>query len=160
MSRRIVVDASVARAAGTTEHPVSARSRDFLQTMLRVCHRVVMTPDLNREWRGHRSNFSYTWLGAMRRRGKVVDASVDDERQTSLVGSVLDCDLTTKQRAAVEKDCLLVSAAWAADDLVASNDDKVRALLSRLTGASPDLARIIWVNPTEPDEVRRGSREP
>jgi hypothetical protein len=55
---------------------------------------------------------------------------MEDERQTSLVGSVLDSDLTTKQRAAVEKDCLLVSAAWTANDLVASNDDKVRALVT------------------------------
>lgn len=153
MSRRIVVDASVARAAGTTENPVSRRSREFLQAMLTICHRVVMTPEINREWRRHQSNFSLVWLAAMRRRKKVIDACVDQDKQESLRAEVLASGLSAKQRAAVEKDCLLVTAAWASDRLVASNDDKVRAHLAQLSGTSPELSRVVWVNPTQPAET-------
>lgn len=153
MSRRIVVDASVARAAGTSENPVSSRSREFLQAMLRICHRVVMTPEIQREWRQHQSNFSMAWLGAMQRRRKVEAAAVDATRQGELVAAVLRSDLGTTQQAAAEKDCLLVSAAWATDGIVASNDDKVRTLLGKLASATPEIARIVWVSPTDPDET-------
>ena len=44
-SRRIVVDASIARSAGRTEHSVSRSCREFLESFLKICHRVVMTSD-------------------------------------------------------------------------------------------------------------------
>jgi hypothetical protein len=150
MSRRIVVDASVARAAGGTENPVSTKCREFLQAMLAVCHRVVMTPEIRREWRKHQSHFSQGWLAAMRSRRKVVSAAIDVERQEALLAAIGESRLGTRQRAAVEKDCLLVAAAWAADNLVASNDDKVRDLLATLTRTTPSVASLVWVNPTDP----------
>jgi len=55
MSRRIVVDASVARSAGETSHLDSVLCREFLQAMLKICHRVVLTPEIEREWRKHAS---------------------------------------------------------------------------------------------------------
>jgi hypothetical protein len=153
MSRRIVVDASVARAAGTTENPISTRSREFLQAMLRICHQVVMTPEIAREWRRNQSVFSATWLAAMRRRRKVVEVLVAPAQQEALLELILGSDLGVKQKAAAEKDCLLVGAAWASDDVVASNDDTVRRLLSRLVEQSADLRRICWVNPTRSAET-------
>src|SRR5690606_39247163 len=70
MSRRIVVDASVARSAGSTEHPASVASRQFLQEMLAICHRVVMTDEIEQEWKRHRSGFATSWLATMRSKGK------------------------------------------------------------------------------------------
>jgi hypothetical protein len=161
MSRRIVVDASVARSAGSTEHPASVHSRQFLQEMLTICHRVVMTDEIAREWRSHRSLFAARWLAAMRSKRKVV--TVDPEGRSGLLELLPGSGLGPNQRAAVEKDCLLVTAAWAADDLVASNDDKIRRLLCRLVAGSADLGRVVWVNPTAPEEtpiewLRSGAR--
>jgi hypothetical protein len=73
MSRRIVVDASVARSAGETSHPDSTLCREFLLAMLKICHRVVLTPEIEREWRQHASRFSMRWLATMRSRRKAVD---------------------------------------------------------------------------------------
>jgi hypothetical protein len=153
MSRRIVVDASVARSAGEAAHPVSRHSREFLQAMLRICHRVVMTKEIRQEWRRHQSNFTYRWLATMTSKRKVFNASVDVARQEALVSAIHGSDLTANQRGAVEKDCLLVNAAWATDNLIASNDDRMRKLLATQVDTTPGLAQLIWVNPTAPDET-------
>jgi hypothetical protein len=83
----------------------------------------------------------------------VAFAPVDRGQHESLVTAILGSDLGTRHRAAAEKDCLLVTAAWVTDRIVASNDDKMRGLLARLTSSAPELARIVWVNPTNPDEA-------
>jgi len=108
MSRRIVVDASVARSAGETSHPDSVLCREFLLAILKICHRVVLTPEIEREWRRHASRFSLRWLASMRSRRKVVDVS-----PTITLASLLDGsrDLAGRRLDAVEKDCLLVDAA-------------------------------------------------
>ncbi len=54
-SKRLVVDASVAGAAGAAEHALSKTSRDFLQEVLTICHQIVMTPRILAEWKRHRS---------------------------------------------------------------------------------------------------------
>jgi hypothetical protein len=152
MSRRIVVDASIARSAGTTENPVSIRCREFLQAMLHVCHRVVMTSDLMREWQKHQSAFTVTWLGTMRRRRKVVTVIPDAGKHTLLALGIQDSDLTKKRRDALAKDCLLVVAAWEADRLIASRDDQVRKLFASLNSHVDGIGSLIWVNPDHSKE--------
>lgn len=152
MSRRIVVDASIARSAGTTENPVSVRCREFLQTMLHVCHRVVMTTDLMREWRKHRSTFALGWLATMQRRGKVVTVIPESRKQTLLAFAIQESDLTKKRRDALTKDCLLVVAAWEADHLIASRDDQVRKLFASLNSHVDGIGSLIWVNPDHSKE--------
>jgi hypothetical protein len=70
MSRRIVVDASVAGAAGERSHPSSQMCRQFLLDMLTICHKAVMSPELMTEWGNHASNYSVRWLAAMRSKRK------------------------------------------------------------------------------------------
>lgn len=152
MSRRIVVDASIARSAGTTENPVSVRCREFLQTMLHVCHRVVMTSDLMREWQRHQSTFTIAWLGTMRRRRKVVTVIPDIDKQTILALGIQNTDLPKKRRDALAKDCLLVVAAWEADRLIASRDDRVRKLFASLNSHVDGIGSLIWVNPDHSKE--------
>jgi hypothetical protein len=147
MSRRIVVDASVARAAGSTENPASKRSREFLEAMRTVCHRVVMTPDIRREWRNHKSAFSISWLAAMSRRRKVVEVVVDAQREKLLVRTVLASGLGKKQKREAEKDCLLISAALAADRIVASSDVEARKLFATVAATLSDVAAVMWVDP-------------
>ena len=57
VSKRLVIDASVARAAGGEDatFPISVYCRDFLQAVLDISHRVVMTPDIRDEWNKHQS---------------------------------------------------------------------------------------------------------
>lgn len=74
MSRRIVVDASVANSAGNGTHPTSRMCREFLLDMMSICHKVVVTQAISIEWKNHASTFSVRWLAAMRAKRKLITA--------------------------------------------------------------------------------------
>ncbi len=148
MSRRIVVDASVAGSAGGTEDLESGGCRRFLLGMLRICHRVVWSAELQAEWRQHASGFSVRWLAAMQSKGKIVN--VDAGPQHFFEQSL--ATFSEAERHAVRKDALLVKAAVAADRLVASRDEKARALFWRLAQEAPEIRSLVWVNPCKKDD--------
>jgi hypothetical protein len=150
MSRRIVVDASVARSAGETSHPDSVLCREFLLAILKICHRVVLTPETEREWHRHASRFSMRWLATMRSRRKVVDANLTFTLASLLGGSP---DLVGPRFDAVEKDCLLVDAALACDGLIVSRDDKMRAIPRTVARDIEQLQGLVWVNPVAGSEA-------
>src|SRR3954452_5022187 len=71
-SRRLVIDASIARAAGdSSTHPTSRNCRDFLLIVLEICHRAVMTAPILEEWNRHQSRFASTWRKSMMARKKL-----------------------------------------------------------------------------------------
>jgi hypothetical protein len=49
ISRRLIIDASVMRSAGETEHPVSKACRNTLFEVLKICHKVAVTTELLEE---------------------------------------------------------------------------------------------------------------
>jgi hypothetical protein len=63
----LVVDASVARAAGSLEskHPTGILCRDFLMGVRSVCHRIVWTEAIKVEWDKHDSVFARQWRVSM-----------------------------------------------------------------------------------------------
>ena len=63
--RRLVIDADVARSAGETEHTVSSACRQFLDVVPEFRHRVVMTSEIQEEWRKHASRYTYRGLERM-----------------------------------------------------------------------------------------------
>lgn len=161
MSRRIVVDASVARAAGETSHPVSSRCREFLNDMLIICHRVVMSDDIRREWDKHASVYSVRWLAAMRSKGKVVRVTPGPSDLMERIISA--AEWKTKDTAAMEKDLLLPLAALATDRLVASGDSRVRDEFAKAARLVDTLSSIVWVDPSKEEDhcgewLRAGAR--
>ena len=65
-SRVLVIDSSIARAAGdTSNHPTARNCCDFLQAVLDVCHRIALTDPLRDEWNKHQSRFARTWRVSM-----------------------------------------------------------------------------------------------
>ena len=99
-SRRLVIDASVASAAGETLQ--SRQCREFLRAVLKICHRIVLTPTLTVEWNEHQSQFARTWRAEMLSLGKVVNIEESpNERVRNQV----------PKRKAVQKDLHLVEAA-------------------------------------------------
>ena len=67
----LVIDASIARAAGRTDHPISKACRDFLEDVLKICHHVVLTKETSEEWKRHQSKFTLLWRSSMFARKKV-----------------------------------------------------------------------------------------
>ena len=154
MSRRIVVDASVARSAGLTENPISLYCRRFLEAIHDTKHQVVMTDDIRSEWKKHQSRYSLTWLSAMQSRGRVINVSTsaDDEKDLAdrLDASTL---VTDAQKDAARKDMLLLLAALKTDKLVSSRDDVVRAIFAVLCAELAKIASVNWVNPVVESEM-------
>lgn len=148
MSRRIVVDASVAGAAGERSHPTSQMCRQFLLDMLTICHKAVMSPEISVEWKNHASKYSVNWLAAMRSKGKIVTIAPGSSEGIAR-HFCDDMIFTPNQISAMEKDLLLILAALQTDRLVASCDRKVRELFAQAALAFDDIKNIMWVDPSQ-----------
>ena len=137
----VVVDASVVRSAGESEHPVSAACRNCLLAIRDICHRVVLTAPIREEWKRHMSRFSRKWRRPMAARRKpaedIVPACVE-------IGTD---SLTDAERRVVEKDRPLLEAALAADGVIVSRDSEFRAALARTPQGARLLDRITWIEP-------------
>jgi len=139
----LVVDASVARSAGETEHPVSSCCRSVLVSIRDICHRVIMTEAIQEEWHHHASNFTRRWLVSMYARRKV-------HRCEGMHLSHLDqaCEgLSAGEQDGLRKDLCLVEAACAGDGIIVTRDDAIRGIWhkchDRLVLAKP----VKWINP-------------
>lgn len=151
--RRLVVDASVARAAGrrTATAPKSKDCRNFLETMRReTAHRVVMPPPLRDEWDRHMSPFASTWLTAMASRGRVISDKIgaNATRRREIEGAATK----PTEVKALRKDFHLVEAALATDRTVVSLDEIVRRLFKAAAPGVAAIQKVVWVNPAVPAE--------
>jgi hypothetical protein len=153
ISKRLVIDTSIARSAGrenaTTE--VAKQCRDFLNAVLEICHRVIMTEALREEWSKNQSGFAREWYLRMKRQGRKVDwiVVVPNEKLRGRVNKLAKKDLN---REAMLKDVLLIEAAQGSDKIIISLDETVRELFSALSGQVGEIGDIIWVNPTHENE--------
>jgi hypothetical protein len=151
-SRRIVVDTDVASSASLTNYPRSKACRLVLETILAVCHKVVLTPQQDAEWRNHRSRYTLGWLRQMAARGKW--HRLPEEPNTGLVDRVDALpDDGTVDRVQMLKDVHLVEAAMATDGIVLSMDDKMFRRLNRHHAAIGLSKVVAWMNPEEPGEA-------
>ncbi|HZT57104.1 MAG TPA: hypothetical protein VFA21_00615 [Pyrinomonadaceae bacterium] len=153
-ARRLVVDASVAGAAGggTATAPTATRCRDFLETLrqeTRCC--IVLPPKLNDEWERHMTPFASRWLKAMARRGRVI---IDDVPPSNRMRREIERAAATKKTEvdALRKDFHLIEAAIAHDRIVVSRDEEVRGLFKAAAASVAAIKKVIWVNPVKPDE--------
>jgi hypothetical protein len=139
ISKLLVVDASVVRAAGENEHPVSSANRDFLNAVLEICHRVAMTVQIGDEWRRHQSKVTRRWRVAMYARKKIVLLQMPGNPDLRLR---LTQGHDPVERDAILKDAHLIEAALSADRIVASLDENARVLFK-----AAELNVVTWVNP-------------
>ena len=147
-ARRLVIDADVLRASGGRDAvpPSAKRCREFLEAVLSICHYVVLTPDIGKQWKQHMSRFARTWRCSMEARKKVFREHPDADE--SLRQCIEQHGTSQKQRTAMLKDVLLIEAATATDSLIASNDEAARKAYSQMASQTRKLRRIVWVNPS------------
>jgi hypothetical protein len=151
-SKSLVIDASVAHAAGPegAMHPTAKCCRDFLNAVLDICHRLVMTPEIGDEWRRHQSSFARRWRRRMTARKKVDlhEPPTDD----ALADRLRRLAFTDKERETMSKDMLLIHAALAADQRIVALDDTARRLFSHAAFDVAALRTLAWVNPERIEE--------
>jgi hypothetical protein len=149
-SKRLVIDASVARAAGMTEHPTSRACRQALQAILVVCHRIAVTQGLADEWKNHRSRYFVSWRASMTARKKVV--WVEPRWEDELRAAIDEHDCSEASRREMRKDVHLISAALGSDRIVIPLDDSARGLFGTLANDEATLRDIAWINPARTQE--------
>jgi len=154
VSRRLVIDASVARSAGgeRASYPRSKNCRDFLSAVLTICHHIVLTPEISKEEREHWSSFSRKWLDRMYGRKKV--HYLGNPVNPVLRGRIEHAlrNAPGKEREAVRKDFLLIEAALLADRTVVSLDDVAKNLFARVAQTVGELRGFAWINPDQAEE--------
>jgi len=152
-SKRLVIDANIAQAAGTTEHPSSKFCRECLLAVLHVCHKVVMTPAISEEWSKHQSLFAKKWLRQMiAKKKRVIGVNLTDCEKKQLHDNIENSGKSPSQQNAMLKDVHLLEAALATDNIVISSDEKVRELFNDLSEPVVSLKQVAWVNPTHTDK--------
>jgi hypothetical protein len=148
----LVVDASIARAAGSPEskHPTGVLCRNFLLSIRSVCHRIAWIETIKIEWDKHDSLFARQWRVSMLNLNKLrpVDCAEVSGIRKSIREHCDDADIL----AIVLKDCHLVEAALGTDRRIASLDERVRGHLRELAAAVDALRPIVWVNLANPKE--------
>lgn len=147
MSKLIVLDTDVICAASANGNHVSSSCMTFMRTMLDICHKFVMTPDISEEWDRRQSRFTRQWRSAMTARRKLMyirDAHNNGLREQVLSNGILnDCNSTV-----IQKDFHLIESALFADRIVISRDEEARSAFNTVARVVPILREITWVNPT------------
>lgn len=150
-SRVLVIDASIARAAGDISmHPTSRGCREFLQGVLQHGHRMAMTADIQAEWNKHQSRFARGWRTSMvaRKRIEFVEVAPHLTLEKRVARAVADEFLAV----IIDKDRRLIEAALVTEKRIASLDDHVRKHLQDHVARLPEVHSICWVNPCTPEE--------
>ena len=151
--KRLVVNASVARAAGGEKATasVSINCTEFLETFRDESpHHVVMTFELSEEWNEHQSNFAAAWLKSMIARKRFV--YIQPPLNSELSDQIERTATLEKDVEALRKDFHLLQAAIATDQTIISRDETVRGLFAHASQQVGEIRNIIWVNPDRPAE--------
>lgn len=147
----LVIDASVARAAGTGNphaNPPAPQSIDCLEAVRDGSFSVVFDGETRDEWLRHGRPFAVKWLANMKATKRFRFLR---DVQWEHLGVLLEAaaDLPGNQPAAVAKDAHVVALAMVSDRRVLSGDLRQRELLGKLDGV-PDLELLCWASPAEP----------
>lgn len=127
VSRLLVIDASVLRSAGN-KLGHSAHCARVLTSILEMCHRAVICPEIQKEWNEHQSRISTKWRAAMNARKKLVKTNISDH-QTRVTHQVQNLpEISNAHRSALAKDVHLLAAAAHADHIVVSGDGALKVL--------------------------------
>ena len=146
-SKRLVIDADVARASGseTATHPRAEHCRDFLSAILSLSYRIVMTEKISNEWKNHRSRFARRWRVSMDARKKI--DRINPPEYAELRDKVTNTASDEDEIEVMQKDFHLLQAAIATDHTIVSLDETVQGLFAHASQQVGEIRNIIWVNP-------------
>jgi len=151
---RIVVDTSVARAAGESENRTAQACLNSLEAIwAESSYLAAFNQSLLREWfkeiadkrgrkRRYASSSASEWFLKMRRRLVVLPEREDFINQCIQASAQLAAS-------AIQKDLHLVDLAIQADQRVLSTDKKIVGHLHQLGTRVPEVCPILWVHPVD-----------
>lgn len=150
-SKRLVIDANVARASGAKATDGEAKHcRDFLQKVSSLSYRIMMTPEISTEWKKRQSPFALRWRSAMARNNKV--CSVNSPADKDLRKKIKDTAEQENQIPVMRKDFHLLEAARISDQTIISLERRVRRHFAYVAQHVDEIRNIVWVNPNRTEE--------
>lgn len=150
--KRLVIDASIARASGEGEHPTAKNCRDFLLTVRKQGHFAVMTPEIEDEWNTHQSKFTYRWRRSMYASRKCCKLPTCDD--AILRDKIAKCEALEGAIEAMLKDAHLLEAALATDNIVFALDDVARGHFRKAAARVGQIRLIAWMNPDKDSDCQ------
>jgi len=152
-SKRLVIDKDVFCAAGYKEDPEnpSYRCRSVLDAIFRICHRIVLTKDIYREYlkdiRDHPATYGFEWLSNMRSKDKIYPVEQETISLLSLREEVLNLELSSTDEEEILDDIHLLEAALVTDKRIVSMDGVLRTCLLKTIKDIKAIGSIAWVDP-------------
>jgi len=150
----VVIDASVAGAAGKSTDSCATRCRVFLECFKQQTrHQIVFTPKLKEEWARHRSVIAFNFRASMVAQRRVRELPRNEN--TPLRRHVGRIELKNRDRRAIERTCI-----WSKRHRLEGLDRvprRSRAHPIRFVGRTHHpCAGVVWANPDrEHDAVLR-----
>jgi hypothetical protein len=145
----LVFDASIAKACGksTAMYPTPMQCRNFLIELQKSHYDVVMTEDVQSEWKEYSSDFTKQWQCAMARKGRLKTIP-NPEADLEIRNSIEPMAKTDQERVAINKDILLLEAALANDKRIVSLDENAIYKYYVANKSSVNkFHQLIWINP-------------
>lgn len=141
-SKRLVIDADVARSAGseTATHPRAINCRDFLIQVLTQQHQLVLSKDLSEEWNRHQSRFARRWRFSMEARRRTV--SIDPPEDHQLRNNIASTTSNAGDVEVMQKDYHLLEAALDTDNSIISCDESVRTLYAKAAQQVGEIRKL------------------
>lgn len=151
-SKRLVIDADVAQAAGseTATHPRAINCRDFLIQVQTQQHQLVLTKAISQEWKKHRSRFASKWRLSMEARKRTVSINPPEDHQ--LRNNIASTTSNADDVEVMQKDYHLLEAALDTDNSIISCDESVRTLYAKAAQQVGEIRKIVWVNPDKTED--------
>lgn len=150
---RLVVDASVARAAGNpnADGGGGAVVSAFLIHLRKTKMSIVFSRALTAEWDKHQSGFARKWRLSMVASRRLHGSDVAEH--TVLRQRIENLDEDGRCRNAMRKDAHLVELAMHESERIVALDEEARGCFSGLVPMHPPLGGIVWVNPMKPADA-------
>jgi len=138
-----IIDADIARGAGTTVHPISKNCRGFLDFVRINGHQFSADHKIREEWHKHQSLYSKKWFASMiaRKKVKFVVNTIDVD---SIIYAAPVNDSIKK---IALKDSHLVQTSLEHGAVIASGDDNAKNAFCCISDSYLIIKGVIWLNP-------------
>jgi len=145
--KRLVIDTDVVQSSGSEKatDPRAVSCREFLRAVRSYNYRVVVTKEINAEWKRHRSGFAHEWKVSMYARRRIED--INPSENDTLLDKITTATNDPDEVEVMQKDFHLLQAALETDKIVISLDQTVRNLFANASQQVGEIRIIIWVNP-------------
>jgi len=141
-----IVDADIARSAGSSVHPVSKSSRELLEELMQGDNEVYFCRKLLQEWSKHNSVIAKTWLSSMVSRKK---AKITKDDHLALSKQIQINIQDEKTKSITTKDSHLIESAKKNGCIIYSNDNTARAAFSSIKKEISCIKEILWICPVD-----------